>query len=100
PAIVIIADPGPRILSGVVRDTAQFKLAGVEVSIPSLQRRTITGADGSFRFDGIAKGDYDVRARVIGYAPQIRRIHVDTLGGNSAFELIPIARMLPAVVSN
>jgi hypothetical protein len=103
PGVVIKAapnGPGPRLMTGVVRDTAEFTLEGAEVSIAKLQRRTFARADGTFGFDDIAPGKYSVRAKKIGYAPQVRTIEVDSLGGIGVFELLPLSRALPAVVTS
>ena len=100
PQVVIKAEAGHRI-SGVVRDTLAFLIEGVEVSIGALKRRTTTGVDGSFHFDSLPKGTYEVRARKIGYGPQIVQIKVENESGQMAdFELVPIARALPAVVTS
>jgi hypothetical protein len=99
PAIVSRAAPGPKAMVGVVRDTLGFTVGGAEVVIASLKRRTLSRDDGVFRFDSLPKGTFEVRARKIGYAPQVRVIIVDSVGGTGDFELIPIARPLPAIVS-
>lgn len=103
PEVVIKADrelPGPRTLAGVVRDTAEATVPDAEVSIPRLQRRTFTKADGSFRFDDIASGRYVVRAKRIGYAPQTRTIIVEGRGGAGDFALLPLTQAMPAVVTS
>jgi len=87
-------------MAGRVRDTSLFLVEGVEVSIPKLQRRTYSRADGSFRFDSLKKGTYEVRARKFGYGPQVIEVKVDSLGGLGDFELVPIPRALPAVVTS
>lgn len=51
PEVVIRAQPGPHAMTGIVRDTSLFLIEGAEVSIPKLQRRTLTRPDGSFRFE-------------------------------------------------
>ena len=101
PAVTTTAErqpPGARILTGTVRDTSGVTIDGVEISIPKLQRRRIGGGDGSFRFDSIPRGTYSIRARKLGYAPQIRVFEVGRDGGLANFELLPFARALPAVV--
>ena len=103
PGVIVKAapiPPGPRLMTGVVRDTAEFTLDGAEVSIPRLQRRAFSRADGTFGFDDIAPGRYVVRAKKLGYAPQVRTIEVDSLGGIAEFTLIPVPRALPAVVTS
>lgn len=100
PEVVIKADPGPHVMVGVVRDAKKLTLDGVEISIPTAKRSTFTHADGSFRLDSVPKGEYEVRARRIGYSAQIRRIKVDSLGGIGDFELSLLPRPLPAIVSS
>ncbi len=92
--------PGPKLFTGVVKDTLAFVLDGVEIIIPALQRRTFTKDDGTFRFDSIPRGEYAVRARKFGYAPQIRTFKVEAEGGLGDFALMPLARALPAMVSS
>ncbi len=91
--------PGARRIAGVVRDTSGFPVAGVEVSIAG-KRRALSRGDGSFGFEDLGPGTYEVRARKLGYAPQIRSIVVDTAGGAGAFALLPIPYSLLPVVSS
>ncbi|MEP6491316.1 MAG: carboxypeptidase regulatory-like domain-containing protein [bacterium] len=101
PAVVVNAapdPPGPRKIAGVVRDTSGVPVGEVEVTIPQLQRRAITQLDGSFHFEDIGRGNYAVRARKLGYAPQIRTILVDASGGAGAFALVPLPQALAPVV--
>jgi len=100
PEVVIKADPGPKAMTGVVRDTLGFLLEGVDITIPQLQRRATTRANGTFRFDDLPRGTHEVRARKIGYGPQVINIKVDSLGGTGDFELVPIPRSLPAVITS
>jgi hypothetical protein len=91
--------PGPKIMIGVVRDTFGIPIPGAEVIIPGLAKRLIANGDGVFRFDGVPKGKHTMRARKIGYAPQVREFVVDTAGGIAEFELVPIMKALPAMVT-
>lgn len=102
PAVVVNAapdKPGARRIGGVVRDTAAFALDSVEISITSLQRRVFSKADGTFLFTDVAPGKYEVRARKLGYGPQIREMVVDSAGGTGMFSLVPLAYVLRPVVS-
>jgi hypothetical protein len=73
----------------------------VEVHIAALQRRTFTSASGAFRFDDVRPGTYDLRARRIGFAPQVRRVSVDKdKGGSARFILLPVPYALPPVVTS
>jgi hypothetical protein len=102
PAVVVNAipdPPGPRKIAGIVRDTSALPIDSVEVSIVSLQLRTFSTAAGNFRFEDVKPGTYEVRARKIGYAPQIRTMVVDTAGGTGAFMLLPLPHVLRPVVT-
>lgn len=94
------APPGPKLFAGLVKDTAGNPLEGVEITIPRLQKRMFTKNDGTFRIDDVKAGTYSVRARKFGYAPQVREFEVESGGGTGEFELMPIARALPAVVAS
>ena len=101
PKVVVEAErdlPGPRRLSGIVRDTMELAIGDAEVTIPSLQRRTFTKPDGSFQFDDLRPGKYVVRAKKLGFAPQNRTIVVESGGGRGEFALLPIMQAMPAVV--
>jgi hypothetical protein len=102
PAVVVNAAPdrpGPRKMAGVVRDTSAVALDSVEVSISSLQRRVFSRADGTFLFTDLAPGTYEVRARKLGYGPQIREMVVDSAGATGAFALVPLPYLLRPVVT-
>jgi len=101
PAVVVTGAPdlpGPKKIAGVVRDTSAIPVDGAEISIPELQRRGLSQPDGSFRFENVPPGQYSVRARKLGYAPQIRPIVVDKDGGVGMFTLLPLQRALPPVI--
>ena len=91
--------PGPKLLVGVVKDTSNFSIDGVEITIPSLQKLTYSKGDGSFRFENIPRGTDSVRARKIGYAAQVRSFKVEEQGGVGEFSLLPLARALPTVTT-
>src|SRR5262245_29889665 len=79
PAVVVRASPdypGPRQLVGVVRDTFATPLEGVEITMPGLLRRIATRSDGSFRIEDVPPGKHTMRARKIGFHPQIKEIVV------------------------
>jgi hypothetical protein len=91
--------PGPRVLAGFVVDTAGNGIEGAEVTVPELRRRMFTRRDGSFRFDSVRKGKFEMRARKIGYAAQVREFEVDSIGGYAHFALLPIVTGLQPMVS-
>ena len=103
PAVVVNARPdlpGAHRLAGIVRDTIANSLEGAEVAILQVQRRVFAGVDGAFHFENLAPGKYDVRARKIGFAPQVQSIVVDDSGGVGVFNLVPMPRSLAPVVSS
>lgn len=103
PGVVVKAPmekPGPRALAGVARDTFAIGIDSVEISIPELKLRAFTDNAGKFRFDKVGRGEYTVRARKIGYAPQVHAVTVDDEGGVGTFELLQLHRALPPVVVN
>jgi hypothetical protein len=102
PGIRITADvepPGPNRIAGVVRDTFSLAIDGVEITLPLLQKRAVSDSAGKFRLEGVRPGTYEVRARKIGYAPQIKTVEVDKSGGIAAFELLPRMATLPVAIS-
>jgi hypothetical protein len=97
----IVSRPaGPGTIVGVVADTAANPIEGVEVTLLSPRRTTLTGRDGGFRFDELPNGRYDLRARRIGYDPQARAVRVGDDGGAVDFTLTPRPQALPTVVTS
>jgi hypothetical protein len=96
------APPAPaNVVVGIVLDTAGIPIDSVEVRIASLQRRTFSDANGLFRFDAVRAGRFDVGARRLGFAPQVRRVTVaNDRGGSATFALVPIGYALPPVVTS
>jgi hypothetical protein len=100
PQVTIKAEPGARFLSGFVKDTSGMPLPDANVSIGKLHKVVHTQIDGSFRLDSVPKGKFEVRARKLGYAPQVVEVKIESDGGRmDDFELVPAARALPAVVT-
>lgn len=92
---------GPRTIVGVVTDTSDDVLVdSVLVTIVKLKRETMSRADGTFRFDDVDPGTYEVRTRRFGYRPQERAVTVGASGGAMRFELMPFAQPLPTVVTS
>ncbi|MEX2152084.1 MAG: carboxypeptidase regulatory-like domain-containing protein [Gemmatimonadaceae bacterium] len=90
-----------RTIVGIVNDTSDRRIDSAEVYIPSLRRRASAGADGTFRFDNIKPGTYEVAARRLGYYPQVRTVIVTKESGAVArFALVPYVRSLPPIVSS
>jgi hypothetical protein len=91
----------PRTVVGIAFDTADVPIDSVEIRIASLQRRTFSDANGAFRFDGVRPGRYDVGARRLGFAPQVRRVTVSNdRGGSATFALLRVGYVLPPVVTS
>lgn len=64
-------------LSGRVSDASGVKsLQSVEVDIVELQRRTLTGSDGSFRFVDVPDGSYTLRSQYVGADPVETKVDV------------------------
>lgn len=103
PGVIVkapIEKPGPRALAGAARDTFAIGIDSVEITIPELKLRAFTDGEGKFRFDKLGRGEYTVRARKIGYAPQVRSVTVEDDGGVGMFDLLQLHRTLPPVVVN
>jgi hypothetical protein len=91
---------GPKTLVGIVTDTIGNPVDSVELTISSLKRHALSGADGTFRFEDIKPGPYQVVARKIGYYPQMQAATVDDKGGVASFSLVLGIRALPPVVAS
>jgi len=94
------ARPGPRAVAGIVVDSAMFPIESVTVSIVSLKERALSREDGTFRFDNVKPGTYQVAARKVGYTPQVRDVIVDDRGGVVGLELVPLPQVLAPVVTS
>ena len=94
--------PGPNVIHGFVADSLERPLEGAEVVIAGLRLTTLTGPDGTFRFDHIQPGRYQLTARKIGYYPTGRVVTVGENGGATAFWLVRRRGNvdLPAVVTS
>jgi TonB-linked SusC/RagA family outer membrane protein len=91
--------PAGTITGRVVDDATHAPLAGVSVFIEGTRRGTVTGSDGSFRLSGVPAGNQAVRARQIGYTPQLRNVSVGTGATATAdFSLVASPSQLGEVV--
>jgi hypothetical protein len=93
------AKPGARILSGIVVDTAGNPIQDAEVTVPAIRARVFTHSGGIFRIDSVPIGTFQMRARKIGFAAQVRRFEIDSIGGFARFSLTPLVQGLPPMVS-
>ena len=91
---------GPRTLVGIVLDTLGNPVDSAELLVASLKRHAMSGPDGTFRFDDVKPGSYEIAARRIGYYPQVRAVTVGDSGGVVSFSLAPGVRALPPVVTS
>jgi len=91
--------PSGTITGRVVDSTTRQPLAGVTVSVEGTARGTATESDGTFRLSGVPEGTQVIRARRIGYNPQLRTVSVGTGATASVeFALVPSASLLDQVV--
>ena len=91
---------GPKTLVGIVTDTIGNPIDSVDLVISSLKRTVMSKSDGTFRFDDVKPGPYQVVARRLGYYPQMQSATVDDKGGVVSFSLLPGIRALPPVVTS
>src|SRR5256714_2324330 len=61
---------------GRVADTTGARLARVSVSIEAIGARATTNEQGEYEIRGVPAGTHSVRARLLGYVPQIVRVTV------------------------
>jgi carboxypeptidase family protein len=91
---------GPQTIVGVVTDTTGIPLDSVDLLISSVKRRAMSGPDGTFRFDDLRPGKYQIAARRLGFYPQVHDVTVGDKGGVVSFSLLPGIPALPPVVSS
>jgi outer membrane receptor protein involved in Fe transport len=80
-AALILGSPppsAPRTVSGRVTTAAGAPLADVQVAVPDVHRSTTTDADGRYTLARLPAGTFTVSFTRIGYAPQVRRVSLDT----------------------
>lgn len=81
----------------VVSDTGE-PLAGVQVSLPSLQMGTLTNTDGRYVVQNVPNGAQIMRVELIGFEPQQRRIEAEGTTVTENFTLIETAVELEGLV--
>ncbi|MBL0169977.1 MAG: carboxypeptidase regulatory-like domain-containing protein [Gemmatimonadaceae bacterium] len=94
--------PQPRntgAITGTVVDTNGVPIAEVTVTLVKTQRRTLTGVDGSFRFDSIPLGTHEVSARGVGLIGGVQRVTVGPNGGSVTIVMIRFSTSLPSMVT-
>ncbi len=83
--VVAAVAPGfaqpPGVLEGrLVNSLSGDVIAGATVVIDELKRETVSGADGTFRFENIPPGSYHVSVRTQGYSARRTEVNVTTAG--------------------
>jgi iron complex outermembrane receptor protein len=84
-------------LSGRVSDPGGRPIAQAIVRLIELQRTATTDDSGRYALTQIPAGHYSVSIKVIGYAPQVRRVTVGAADATLDVTLKPSAIELPAV---
>jgi Ca-activated chloride channel family protein len=95
PAVSVVTAQSGAVIIGSVVDTALKPIAGVAITIERnarVEARTTSGADGRFRFAGVAAGDYRVRAELTGFSAFSKDLRVPA--GAASLQL-PIVMIRP-----
>ncbi len=64
------------VISGVVRGDDGQPLAGATVTLKNTGLSTLTGANGTYKLQGVKRGQYVIEAKFLGYEPQQKTIIV------------------------
>ncbi len=91
---------GPKTLVGIVTDTLGNPVDSVDLLIASVKRHALTRSDGTFRFDDLKPGPYQIVARKLGFYPQVQSATVDDKGGVLSFSIVQGVRALPPIVTS
>ena len=65
------------ILAGIVTDSANVPIGGVEVSLPDLSKTTLTNEQGAFALRDLPPGTQRVSARRVGYGPVEAQVAIE-----------------------
>jgi hypothetical protein len=87
---------GASSISGVVYDKEMKTVSGVELQLLGTGRHATSYEKGEFFFAGLAKGDYVIRARRLGYNPSSVPIKI---GNGEEHDLSVILGRLPTTLS-
>jgi CarboxypepD_reg-like domain len=78
------------ILAGLVTDSANVPIGGVEVSLPDLSKTTLTNGEGAFALRDVPPGTQHLLVRRVGYGPVEAQIAIE--GGRTVERHIRMAR--------
>ena len=70
-------------IRGTIQDTTQKPVTNADVQIPSLDKGTVTGNNGKFRFSDIPVGEHNLLVSKIGYADRTREVTVEAGKANT-----------------
>lgn len=91
---------GGTVTGRVVDATTLQPLSGASVVVVGTQQGVLTSGDGTYQLTNVAAGAQQIRASVIGYAPQDRSVNISAGGTATAdFSLEPQAVMLEELVA-
>ena len=96
----VLKPAGPGTITGFVADTFANALDSVEIFIASNKLHASAKSDGTFHFEKLRKGSYQISARRFGYFPQVQEVVVGDSGGVVAFALVPRRVALPTVLTS
>lgn len=96
---VPVPTPKPGTLGGIVTDTMGTPVANADVYLQPLKKQARTRADGTFLFDSVRAGKYDVAARAAGYTVETVTIVVSERGGFVPIRIARTGATLPSVVT-
>jgi outer membrane receptor protein involved in Fe transport len=98
-AVVLGSSPpsAPRTVAGRVTTAAGAALADVDIAVPDLNRSTTTDAEGRYALTGLPAGTFTLWFTLIGYAPQARRVTLDTADATVDVVLKETAIELPGL---
>lgn len=94
---LLAATAGAQSIQGTVTGD-HGPLAGVAVRLLELDRMQLTGATGTYRFDGVPAGTYRVYAGIAGFAPAIDTVTSTGTDLTLNFTLKPSAIPLPEII--
>jgi len=87
PAAPAAAQSGTALTGTVTRAGSGEPMAGAAVVVEEVRRETRTAADGSYRVDGLAPGEYHVSVRAQGYSSRRTEVTVTATGATLNLEV-------------